>query len=304
MGDNRLLIEFPNELLLEVVSFMDYHDIANFIMTCSVARDVGMMYLNSLRSLISAFWLFCRYHKYEWISVKELKQIVALNSYDKSIRTILCHNAESSQPFIIRCESGMNILNAQLSFAKEIKKLFMKCSTKTMKGEIRTLCHDFSNNSCVIDDEKNDSQTFQNQESLPITFNCYQPLNHSFGCLIVQGAIYYYYDIKGTNSYLKINSQKNVRVVQVMSISKLVWDITFWCCGSLVKLRADFDTIKILHQKWKSILKNDSNIEICIIDDMVFDGFRLIDLESSSSKISHPPFHWKCTFENKVEYSK
>jgi hypothetical protein len=116
-----IILDFPSEIIYEIISFLSFHDIVRFRTTCSLINQIGVRFLNSKTNLISAFWSYCQFQKLQWIESQYIERFILSKIW-------VFHHSEHSTPFVVadsplNDKLRFNSVNLQLYFCHETKIL-------------------------------------------------------------------------------------------------------------------------------------------------------------------------------------
>ena len=168
-----IISDFPPEIIYEITSFLSFHDLINFRITCSLVNQIGVGFLNSKTTLVSAFWSYCQFQKLRWIQPETIEMF-------KLNKIWFFHHSENSPPFVV-AESPLidklrfNCLNLQLYFSSENKILtiestpFIGSFSMIEKYNLIEMQTNLINQSDLI--------VLQNKKHIRIGFNCFKPID-------------------------------------------------------------------------------------------------------------------------------
>lgn len=251
MDNIHLTQNFPTELILDIISFLSYHDLLNFRLTSSSINNVGLYYLRSMNNLISAFWNVCQRQNWQWIDTNS-SNLLSLNLGDDKIEFF--HHSLNSIPFVIRTKTMCIIrTHLQLSFDKQTKKLIIRFDDSS-----RTFTKFYDFNICAFVD-------LNRQIGHDYHFNCYKPEDHSFYFALKNGVIKYHYKVNDETYRLEISPSTFMRFLMVNKLTQRIYKIVFEHGIYLILVKINFEFLVV---KEKVYLHENGDDETCLFQNV------------------------------------
>ena len=270
----------PNEIIYEISSFMSFHDLINFRITCSLVNQIGLRVLNSKTTLVSAFWIFCQFMEFQWIKLDQM--------HDKSDFKIFYHS-EDSLPFVAISNTKTSPKLKQLRFNRS--QLHFCCESKKLKIDfklsnlfvMKSLSFDLiSKDVKILDVVQN--KTINNAKVLTVPFNCFQPPTHHF--YYGSGFGYnYYYDVDGSPSTLMFSVSNMCRIVKATNLTSHSIHVCFVLCNLFVFVLIDFETKSLKFEniyRISSQMDTDFDSDICLFGDKMIQWEEILPLRLES----------------------
>jgi hypothetical protein len=302
-----LIFNFPNEILFEIASFLKYHDLQRFKLTCSHANNVGQMLLNSKETLVSAFYLFCKSQDFKWIDANDKKLLQSLNNYNYrgrkcKYRIIFFHHCANSYPFIILTRKHFldefqefHTHHCQISYCSCEKILTIRYTRNSFFTPKKLTLNFRTNEKDIID--LNESTQLCGQEALLMPFNCYQQNNHHVYYLGKPNQYLYLYVLDGKQSALLMISDSTLRIINSAIKSDGCIVITIATNYYFLSLIIDFHTKMVnvcgIYQMVVDISEvRSSDCDLCVIHGLVYqyDKFRPLVILKKSETPEHFTF--------------
>lgn len=277
------ILNFPNEILFEIASFLEFHDLLRFQLTCSQVNDVGQLLLNSKETLVSAFYLFCKSAHFQLIDSRDTILLQRINNRCKrkkyKHKIIFFHHNTKSNPFIITTrkqfldEFGeLNTHHCQLSYSSIAKILTIRY-TRDSYFTPKRLIYDLTTGQQEIL-VLNESVQLCGQEALFMPFHCLQLNNQHFYYMGRRDQYRYLFVLDGKKSGLSLKSISTIRIIRSTG-NDAPANITLITDYYFLSLMIDFSTKMVnmcgMYQLVVDITEvRDSDIDLYVVSGLVY----------------------------------
>lgn len=266
----------PNEILYEIISFLSFHDLINFRITCSLINQIGLRFLNSKTTLVSAFWIFCQFMEFQWIKLDQMHDRSGFKIFyhsENSLPLVAISNTETSPKL-----KQLRFNRSQLHFCSETKKLKIDFKLSNL-FVMKSLSFDLiSKDVKILDVVQN--KTINNTKVLTVPYNCFQLPTHHFYYKNEFG-YNYYYDVDGSPSTLMFSVPNMCRIVKATNLTSHSIHVCFALCNLFVLVLIDFEKKSL---KFENIYRvsvqsvTDFDSDICLFGDKMIQWDAILPL--------------------------
>lgn len=284
------ICDVPIEIICEIISFLSYHDLIGFRMTCSLCNEIGLKYLNFKTNLTSAFWFYCQFNQLQWMDTRFLK---GLNS--DTLQFWFFHYSQHSLPFVVaKLKKDINCkvidTHLQLDFSSKSKLLKIVYPPNYEHNSLSKE-YDLTGPDIVFSERYCKFRLHTNLIKGPVVnilFNCFKPQKHQFYYLLKSVSNYYLYTFDEFDIGLLIESlQSGIRILKSTEITtKLFKIILLLDKKNILEIVVDIGGKKIeIKNCFKSSVKIDREViffDDCVFTNQKFRAFTLTPIQAPS----------------------